>query len=187
MPIKNDSNILSWTIETIRADDGLGSWLEERKYEWVPLVSDLLTKVLSLESKTVIIITDKEYEWYAKYILSKINSSKLNRPYLPFVHIKSYADNLDKVSGSDDIALLSDMLDITFKKNYIFWYIGSYNSPRANIAKHTNGNFLWIFDQQMHNSFYLSSTDKIIDIKLMQLYRLFDKTLSAALFGEIEY
>jgi hypothetical protein len=185
--IKEDNNILSWTIQTIREDDGLASWLEERKYEWVPLVSDLLSRLLSEDSQTVIIITDKEYEWFGKYILSHINSKKQNRPYLPFVHIKSYTDNLDNIQGSDDIELLKDMLNITFKNNYIFWYIGSSDNQRANIAKHTKGSFLWLFDQQMQNSFYLSSTDKIIDIKLLQLFRLFNKTLSAALFDEIEY
>jgi hypothetical protein len=185
--MQEDNNILSWTIQTIREDDGLGSWLEEIKYEWVPLISDLLSRVLSEDSKTVIIVTDKEYEWFGKYILSKINKAKQQRPYLPFVHIKSYTDNLDSIRGSDDIDLLRDMLDITFKNNYIFWYIGSPDTQRANIAKHTKGSFLWLFDQHVQNSLYLSSTDKIIDIKLLQLYRLFDKTLSAALFGEIEY
>ena len=48
-------------------------------------------------------------------------------------------------------------------------------------------NFSWILDEQMSNSFSLSSVDETLDIKLLQLLRIFDKSLSAALFGEIAW
>jgi len=38
----------------------------------------------------------------------------------------------------------------------------------------------------MANSFTLKSYDEMIDIKLLQLFRLFDKTLGAALFAEVD-
>jgi len=41
-------------------------------------------------------------------------------------------------------------------------------------------------DEEMTNSFTLRSYDELIDIKLLQLFRLFDKTISAALFAEID-
>jgi hypothetical protein len=40
-------------------------------------------------------------------------------------------------------------------------------------------------DERFQNALVLRSHDPLIDIKLLQLYRLFDKTLSAVLFGEI--
>jgi hypothetical protein len=41
-------------------------------------------------------------------------------------------------------------------------------------------------DESFQNALRLRSFDPLIDIKLLQLYRLFDKTLGALLFGEID-
>lgn len=181
----NSEELLSWTIQTIRDDEGLGSWLEERKYDWIPLVENLLRKVLSEESQTVIIFTDSNYEWLGKYILSNVNSLKNERPFIPFVHLKSLYPNLDMIKTKYEEELLIDLLDITFKQNYTFWYIGKSDDPRAKIAKNSNNSFLWLVDEQIQNSFYLSSIDPILDLKLLQLVRLFFKTLDSTLYGEI--
>ena len=45
---------------------------------------------------------------------------------------------------------------------------------------------MWIMDENYPNALSMRSYDPLIDIKLLQLYRLFDKTLSAVLFGEID-
>jgi hypothetical protein len=81
--------------------------------------------------------------------------------------------------------MLGDMLDITFKGEYLFWYIGKGDDRRADIAKRSTDSLLWIMDERFQNALVLRSHDPLIDIKLLQLYRLFDKTLSAVLFGEI--
>ncbi|RUM68372.1 MAG: hypothetical protein DSZ08_08295, partial [Sulfurovum sp.] len=49
-----------------------------------------------------------------------------------------------------------------------------------------DNSFLWILDEEVQDSFSLRSSDALLDIKLLQLYKLFDQTLSAALFGELE-
>ena len=41
-------------------------------------------------------------------------------------------------------------------------------------------------DEEVQNSFALRTSDPLLDIKLLQLYKLYDNTLSAALFGELE-
>jgi hypothetical protein len=41
-------------------------------------------------------------------------------------------------------------------------------------------------DEEVENSFSLRSGDEMLDIKLLQLYKLFDLTLSQALFGELD-
>jgi len=41
-------------------------------------------------------------------------------------------------------------------------------------------------DEEVENSFLLRSSDEMLDIKLLQLYKLFDRTLSQALFGELD-
>lgn len=183
----NSESLLNWTIQSIRDDEGLGSWLEERKYDWIPLVEGILKKIVLHESETIIIITDTQNEWFSEYIISNINRQSTRRPYLPFVTLKSFYPNIDAIVSQDDIALLIDMLDITFKQKYTFWYIGHNDNIRATIAKMHEDSFLWIYDEHIQNSFYLSSIDPILDMKLLQLFRLFNKSLSASLFCEITF
>jgi len=41
-------------------------------------------------------------------------------------------------------------------------------------------------DEDFQNSFPLRSYDRLLDITLLHLYRIFDKTLNAVLFGEVD-
>ena len=41
-------------------------------------------------------------------------------------------------------------------------------------------------DEEYLNAFNLKSYDKLLDVKLIQLYKLFNLSLNAAIFGEIE-
>ena len=82
---------------------------------------------------------------------------------------------------------LSDMLELSYKGEYFFWYIGrGGDERRADIVKRTDNALMWIMDENYPNALSMRSYDPLIDIKLLQLYRLFDKTLSAVLFGEID-
>jgi hypothetical protein len=54
------------------------------------------------------------------------------------------------------------------------------------LAYRNDESFLWVMDEEIQNSFALRSADTLLDIKLLQLYKLFDTTLSAALFGDID-
>ena len=176
---------INWTVDTIRHDKYLGSWIEERKYDWVPLISKSVHNLIEKE-KSVLIITDKDFDWYMKYILTNINKLKHNRPLLPFYDFNSFNSDLDSIKTENDIELIKDMLDISFPKGYFFWYIGKSQSKRATLAKFSNKPLLWIMDEELPNSFVLRSNDESLDMKLLQMYRLFDKTLSAALFAEID-
>ena len=98
----NLQEFLNWTVDTIREDKLLSPWLEEKKFEWSPLVSKNITNILD-KSYSILIITDKEREWFLNYILSNINSSKLNRPFLPFYDFSSFYKNLDQIKSEDDI------------------------------------------------------------------------------------
>jgi hypothetical protein len=173
----------SWTIQTIRSDDGIESWLEERKFDWVAIVKNLLNKLLG-SSTTVLIATDESREWFAKYIMSKINSNK-QRPFMPFIEFKSIAQNRSFASLEEQ-ELIVDMLDITFKENYTFWYIGKFDDKNAILPRVMQGSFLWLMDEEAQNSFYLSSNDKNLDSKLLQMFKLLDKSIDAALYGQIE-
>lgn len=175
---------LNWTVDTIREDKLLSPWLEEKKFEWSPLVSKNITNILD-KSYSILIITDKEREWFLNYILSNINSSKLNRPFLPFYDFSSFYKNLDQIKSEDDISNIKDMLKISFPNGYCFWYIGKSQDNRSTLAKITKSSFLWIFDEERQGSINLKSYDDGLDMKLLQMFRLYNKTISAALFANI--
>lgn len=175
---------LNWTVDTIRDDRLISPWLEEKKYEWVPLVSKSVINILD-KGCSIIIITDKERDWYLEYILTNINDAKQNRPYLPFYDFKSFNKNMDEVKSEEDANIIKDMLNISFPNGYCFWYIGKSHDPRAFIPKTSKNSFLWIFDEEIQDAFNLKSVDEALDMKLLQMFRLYNKTLSAALFAEI--
>ena len=176
---------LNWTINTIREDKLIGSWLEERKYDWTPLVSKNISGILD-KGRSVLIITDNDREWFAKYILSNINSPSKQRPLLPFYDFKSFNHQINNIKNESDIELIKDMLSISFPNGYYFWYIGRSQSMQATIAKVSKNSFLWLFDEEIPNSFNLKSNDEALDMKLLQMFKLFDKTLSAVLYAQID-
>jgi len=73
-----------------------------------------------------------------------------------------------------------------FSDNYFFWYIGKGNDSRAELAKRSGKNFLWIMDEEMQNSFLLHSYDKQLDVQLLHLFKLFNVSLSGVIFGEVD-
>jgi len=76
--------LLTWTLKSIREEDSSFSWMEEYRYEWTPLVKSAVSKIR--DGYSVLIITDDENRWFAKYIMSKINHKDLN-------HQLKYVDN----------------------------------------------------------------------------------------------
>jgi len=176
--------LLKWTLETIREEESCFSWMEEYRYEWAPLVKSAVSQCIS--GQTILIVTDESHKWFGKYVLNNINELKKNRPFLPFFQLADIFPNFQELSSSSDIQLLEDMLDIAYSNGYYIWYIGKGSHPYTKLAYRCENSFLWILDEEVQNSFALRSSDTLLDIKLLQLYKLFDKTLSAALFGELD-
>jgi hypothetical protein len=174
---------LQWTLEAIREDDSLMSWMEEKRFEWVPLASSALKSILM--GHTFIILTDKKREWFGKYLSGSLNGFEKNRPLLPMITLEELCINIDEANSKEKLSMIEDMLTVSFPNGYTFFYIGESNSPRAKIVKHSERSFLWVMDEQLQNSFYLNSNDELLDIKLIQLARLFDKSIDAVLFNEI--
>ncbi len=177
-------DLLTWTLETIRSEDTMMSWLEERRYDWAPIVGSAIAKIL--EGQSVIVMSDTSNRWFEEYIIRRINRPGLNRPLLPFFSFDAVYPNVDAIKSDQDIELLFDMFSLSYPQGHFFWYIGKADHPMARIAFRNEESLLWVMDEEMTNSFTLRSYDELIDIKLLQLYRLFDKTLSAALFAEVE-
>ncbi len=181
----NPQSFDQWTLKTIRYDKSMMSWLEERRYEWIPLASDALQRIVA--GFSVLLLTDKEREWYGRYIMQSINKPLKNRPFIPIYDFKEIAPYIKDLKTNEEIELLFDMLSISFGEKFFIWYIGRSTSPMVKIAKKKDDSFLWIMDEDMQNNFNLKSYDELLDIKLMQLFRLFDKSVDAAIFGDVEF
>ena len=172
-----------WSLDKIREDGGSLSWLEEQRFDWTTTTANALEQILS--GKTIILITDEKRKWLKSYILSSINSPSLERPLLPIVAIDSIYSHFNAINSGDMIEVVDDMISLSYKEDYFFWYIGKGNDKRADIAKRRNNSYFWIFDEEFHNAFTMKSYDSTLDIKLLQLYRLFNASLNAGMYGEV--
>lgn len=175
---------LKWTLERIRSNEPLMNWMEERRLEWTPLVASALNNLL--DGYTFIVATDSDREWFAKYIMDNINRGKKDRPFLPFVLADSLVSNLNELKTTEQIALFEDMLNITFPNGYLFFYIGCSNNVKSKIAKRGDESFVWLMDEHIQDSFHLNSSDVNLDTKLIQMFKLFDESLDAVLFAQID-
>ncbi|TLD83976.1 hypothetical protein LS70_003985 [Helicobacter sp. MIT 11-5569] len=177
-------DLSSWVLQTLRRDASHPTWLEERKFEWIPLLNNALQRIFNGES--VILITDNDREWFMHYVVQSVNRYG-NRPYIPIVGINALFPQIDKVLHKDEveIALVNDYFNSIFAQKYFFWYVGRNDAPRAKLALSNEDGFLWIFDTSFQNSFTLQSVDPLVDIKLMQMYRIFNLALEAVMFGNI--
>ncbi len=172
---------LDWTLRSIRKSENF-SWMEERRLEWVPLAISRLQALM--EGKTFILLTDPQREWFGSYLLASINSQTNKRPFLPFVDLRAFFPTLNSLKNSEDIDLLEDLLNISFPNGYLFFYIGQSNTFNFQIAKKREDSFMWVLDEYIQNSFFLSLKDKSLDIKLIQLCKLLDQTIDVLLFPE---
>jgi hypothetical protein len=75
---------------------------------------------------------------------------------------------------------------LSFPAGYTFFYIGKGSDARSQIAKRKENSFIWLLDEKVQNSFYLDSKEDNLDIRLIQLMRLFDKSIDAILFSEVD-
>ncbi len=176
--------LLKWTLDTIRNEKSDFSWMEEYRYEWAPLVKSAVSQMI--EGNTVLIVTDEHHEWFGQYILNSVNDLRKKRPLLPVYTLNKCFPNLKSLKSTENIQLLEDMFEISYPNGYFIWYIGKGNHPYTKIVYRNEDSFLWIMDEEVQNSFAFRSSDPLLDIKLLQLYKLFDETLSAALFGDLD-
>lgn len=161
------------------------SWMEEKRFEWVPLCASMLKNLL--DGHTFIVVTDDDRAWFCHYLLRTVNNRQKNRPLLPFIALQTLYPNLYQVKNNEDIELLEDMLSQAFPGGYTFFYVGKNSDIKMQIAKRKDDSFMWIMDEHIQNSFYLLSDDDSLDIKLIQLFRLLDKSIDAVLFAEVAF
>lgn len=172
-----------WVLKTIREEDIFDSWLEELRFTVAPLFQNILQKIE--KGTTVLVINDNNRTWFSEYITSNINS-KTDRPLFPFIKFESIIQNQSFLNSKDGISLVEDMLSIAFPNGYIFWYVGISNTQMASLAKNKDDSFVWLMDEELPNCVHFSSKDALLDVKLLQLFKLFDKSLSATIYGDFE-
>jgi len=184
VPNSDIPDFAQWTLDAIREEGGSLSWLEEQRFEWSKTTAFAVEQILN--GKTIILITDEKRKWLEHYILSSMNSIQLERPLIPIVSMDSMYTHFNSVSGGEMINIIEDMISLSYKEDFFFWYIGQGDDKRCDIAKRKDNSYFWMFDEDFNNAFTLKSYDPVSDIKLLQLYRLLDASLNAAMFGEVD-
>ncbi|MDR0579824.1 MAG: HobA family DNA replication regulator [Campylobacteraceae bacterium] len=174
---------LKWTLDTIRKEGSSFSWMEEKRLEWVPLVVPVLKKLL--QGHTFIVATDDERRWFGEYMVYSINRPYQNRPFISFICLNAFFPNINSLRSKEDFDLLEDMLSLSFSNGYTFFYVGKSNDAKYQISKQKYDSFLWIVDEQVQNSFYLKSEDYSLDTKMIQLFKLLNRSIDAVLFAEV--
>lgn len=172
-----------WSLGAIREEKANLSWLEEIRFEWAN--STLLALEQMLSAKSIVLIVDDKRKWFERYILTKINEPRLDRPLVSIVSVDCLYPAFGAISSSEMLDSFESTLSIQYNDNFFFWYIGRGDDKRADLAKRRDSSYFWIFDEEYPNALSLKSYDKELDVKLIQLYKLFDKSLSAAMFSEI--
>lgn len=184
MPENTQRDFDQWSLDAIREEGATLAWLEEQRFDWTTTTAFALEQILS--GKTIILITDAKRKWLEQYILSNINGIALERPPIAVMSIDTIYPHYDSVSGGEMIDMVDDMIAQSFKGDYFFWYIGKGEDKRSDIAKRQDNSYFWIFDEDFNNAFTLHSYDTMLDIKLLQLYKLFNTSLNATMFGEVD-
>ena len=112
------SDFIKWTLEAIREEGSLMSWMEERRTEWTPLLASKLKFLL--EGRAFILITDSERGWFEEYFLKNINKPTNARPVLPFFSLKALYPSFENIGSKEEIfKRLKTKLDQDFQKGKI--------------------------------------------------------------------
>ena len=178
-------DILEWTKESVKKDKSLNSWFSERIYEWVPLCDDAISALM--QGTPFLVVTDRERDWFNYYIINNINSIKNNRPFVPIYSLMNFIPYSHKTDKIEHLDMVEDMLDITFKENYKYWYIGHEDSNIYRLVQRKEKSFVWLFDKESGgDTFFLKSYTENLEHKLMSLFKLFNQTITESMFGEIK-
>lgn len=174
----NDLNFANWTLELVREDGIAMGWLEERRFDWCQIAYRFVDNIIN--GYTIVVCSDSHRKWFCEYILQTINTNK-GRPLIPILSLESMLPRYQETN----LDLIDDMLDVAFGGKYIIWYIGHTNHKLVKLAIEHPNSFIWVFDGSLHTAFNINSKDPNSDIKLLQLFKVLDKTIDALMFDEI--
>ena len=126
-------HINEWMLKALRADmESLQrmplQWLEFERNNWSPLIKRAIAFMLN--GGTFLLCTDSNRRWLQYYILSKLNTLSIQRPYVP---IYGLDESLIKLLDSHDYQALQDVLNMSYR-SYALWYIGKTDNKIAQFA-----------------------------------------------------
>ncbi len=173
-----------WILESIREEGSSFSWMEEHRFNWIPQVKNAITHIL--EGYSVIVVTDREFKWFGDYIVDRVNQLQKSRPFISVYNIDGVFPASYNLNDSSQLDALYDMFDISFSNGYLFWYIGCGEHKHYEYIEQSQNSIIWRLNHETEALFSLNRSDKLIDIKLIQSFTLFDKALDASLIGEID-
>ena len=139
MPDASIPDFAQWSLDAIREEGGSLSWLEEHRFEWSKTTAYALEQML--QGKTIILITEEKRKWLETYILSSLNAALLDRPLIPIISIDSLYLHYNTINGGEMIDVIDDMIALSFKEDYFFWYIGKGEDKRSDIAKRKDNSY----------------------------------------------
>lgn len=179
------TNINEWMMHALRKEaENINrmplQWLEIMRNIWTPLVKRAVSFIIN--GGTFLLCTDSKRTWLQHYILNKLNNITANRPLIPIYALDSSLMNLVEAKQTEAI---KDLLDLSYS-SYALWYIGQSENPLAQFGLELSESFLWVLDLSLEHSFTLQSNDPNLDFKLLQAYRIFEKSLFAGIYGEFE-
>ncbi|MBR2112921.1 MAG: hypothetical protein IJ950_08405, partial [Helicobacter sp.] len=157
----------------------------------VPLLRRVFLHIL--HGGSLVVLTDTQRQWFSKYITQNINLPSKTRPFFPIFEVESLGFMIDmnlNYNNTPDrhFGVINKMLEHSFAKNYMLWYIGK-KTIRGDFALFpaVYEPFMWLIDGQdmPTKTIRLSSLDDLLDYKLLQLYRLFERALCGVVFGQI--
>lgn len=176
----NNLNFANWTLELAREDGIAMGWFEERRFDWCQIAYRFVENIIN--GHTIILCSDSQKRWFCEYILQTININK-GRPLLPIINLESMLPRYNDLH----LQLIEDVLEISFNDKYTIWYIGHANHKLVKLATDHQHSFVWGFDGSLHTAFNMNSNDNNSDIKLLQLFKILDKTIDAMMFNEINF
>lgn len=174
--------ISEWVLKTIREENNKialnSDWLEIERFTWVSLLSRTISYILN--GGTLLFCSDERFEWFGRYVTQSINKLGNKRPLVPIFLLE---DILPKVK-KQDFSLVHDVLSVSYK-DYAFWYVGKTQTDISKLVLSKDNGFLWVFDDALQKALNLDSKDKMIEYKLIQLYKIFEEALFGVMFGNI--
>ncbi|MCI6989091.1 MAG: HobA family DNA replication regulator [Campylobacter sp.] len=175
-------DLFKWSLEEIRKDP-LMAWLEVRREDLIPLLASRVKFLL--DGKSFLVFCDDERSWFESYVVKNINKNGNERPLLPFYPLRLIYPRLTSINTVEEMELLNDMLSLSFPNGFVYFYIGRGNYSLSQIAKNKDDSFMWLIDENTPNSFSVDGKDDTLDVKLLNLFRLFDRSISAVLFDQV--
>ncbi len=177
-------DLVRWTFDEINKDRERFAWLEPKRVEWSLLLAVKLRNLL--DGVSFLFFTDSDREWFGEYLLKKINPRNNHRPILPFFNIRTLYPRVDEITSMEDFALVDDLLSLSFPNGFVYFYVGKPAGRFVQFVRSHDNSYLWLLDEVDENGFTLSSTDEWLDVKLLSLFSIFDKSINAALFGKLD-